>query len=373
MKTSNRGFTLVEVLVVIAIIGVLIALLLPAIQAAREAARRMQCGNNIKQVALGLLNYESVHKSFPPSSNWRLTDGATISDGKSAKQSETWVILCLPFLEQQTVHDSFNLALYITDPVNAPARATTLPFMRCPSDPYGDQPFNGTTATNTMALGDGWARGNYAANAALGVMNDSAHCENVNGIDNCCALRDSKWTVDSLRGVMGANTAVRQREIRDGASHTIIIGEVRAGLFSSDPRGVWALAGSPSSLWSHGSFNWGDANGPNPTGLAGDNFVSCRAVSKAAGCDVTMPAFWDQCTALDRLNMPCYPGGNNNQQGARSMHVGGVFVAFADGSAHFIDDFIDTSGNITLTNPQFSVWDRLNVSSDGATVEADSF
>src|SRR5882757_3213715 len=96
----RRAFTLVELLVVIGIIGILVALLLPAVQAAREAGRRMQCNNNLKQLALAVLNYESAHHVFPPSSLWRTTDSATPDNAASNKYSENWVILVLPFLEE---------------------------------------------------------------------------------------------------------------------------------------------------------------------------------------------------------------------------------------------------------------------------------
>jgi prepilin-type N-terminal cleavage/methylation domain-containing protein len=377
MKTSNRAFTLVEVLVVIAIIGVLIALLLPAIHAAREAARRLQCGNNIKQVALGLLNYESAHKSFPPSSTWPASDPDLLRDGGDPKQRATWVVMILPFVEHQNVYDSFDFTQFIggsssSNSANIKARGTTLSFMRCSSDTYAEQPFNGTAAPGTTQLGDGWARGNYAANAALGVMENSSHCGTlVNGIGNCCALADSNWKLDSLRGMMGANTSVPLAKVRDGASHTIIVGEIRAGIYPADNRGVWALGGGSSSLWAHGSFSNGDANGPNHVEPGSDNVRTCQKIFQTAGCSA-----WNNCPELDRLGMPCYPTSspspvtNNNQQGARSMHFGGVFVAFVDGSVHFISDSIDTAGNITSTNPQFSIWDRLNVSSDGATIDA---
>ena len=373
LKLQRRGFTLVEILVVIAIIGVLVALLLPAIQAAREAARRMQCGNNIRQVALGLLNYESAHKSFPPSSNWPASQPNLLRNGGSANQSATWVVMILPFVEHQNVYDSFDLTegVYVTDGRNKAARGSTLSFMRCPSDTFAEQPFDGTVATSTVPLGDGWARGNYAGNAALGVMENASNCVNLgNGMPNCCALRDSPgWKSDSLRGMMGASTALRHREIRDGASNTILVGEIRAGVYPSDPRGVWALGGGSSSLWGHGSLGDADANGPNHVAVGSDNLRSCPKVFQTAGCSA-----WNNCPSLDNLGMSCFPSTtNNNQQGARSMHVGGVFVALADGSAHFIGDFIDTSGNITPTNPQFSVWDRLNVSSDGATIDAQAF
>src|SRR5688572_27645245 len=102
----SRGFTLVELLVVIAIIGILVALLLPAVQAAREAARRMQCGNNLKQIGISIHNYHDTYKSFP--SGWICPSVAT---GAMAVDQESWgwSSLILPFMEQQALHDQLGV------------------------------------------------------------------------------------------------------------------------------------------------------------------------------------------------------------------------------------------------------------------------
>jgi prepilin-type N-terminal cleavage/methylation domain-containing protein len=124
------GFTLVELLVVIAIIGILIALLLPAVQAAREAARRTQCNNNLKQIGLALHNYHDSHKTFPPDAVW----GAFVAAAPTAQQNPyhtTWLLAILPYLEQQPLYDTvdFELPMY-----GQPVTSTQLGALQCPSD-----------------------------------------------------------------------------------------------------------------------------------------------------------------------------------------------------------------------------------------------
>src|SRR5690242_16096716 len=154
----RRGFTLIELLVVIAIIAVLIALLLPAVQAAREAARRIQCTNNMKQIGLALHNYHSTHNVFamgcsagmydPPGTPW------------SVKQNLSALALLLPFLEQQQVYNSINFnfgadefepisSRSLTASIQATATNSSIKAFQCPSDPLAGQPdYQGTTNTN---------------------------------------------------------------------------------------------------------------------------------------------------------------------------------------------------------------------------------
>jgi prepilin-type N-terminal cleavage/methylation domain-containing protein/prepilin-type processing-associated H-X9-DG protein len=135
-RESRPGFTLVELLVVIAIIGVLVSLLLPAVQAAREAARRMQCGNNLKQLALAVHNYHDTHRVFPTSGNHR--DAAM---GRFPTNGFSWIAKTLPFFEQQNLHNqlNFNLPLHTGDPLDPTTNwgviQTVIPSLLCPSDP----------------------------------------------------------------------------------------------------------------------------------------------------------------------------------------------------------------------------------------------
>ena len=198
-------------------------------------------------------------------------------------------------------------------------------------------------------MGDGWARGNYAANASMGYM--------VTGGTNGAG---SGWNVPQLQGVMGANVSLRMEDIKDGALNTILLGEIRAGLTTYDPRGIWAMAGGcPSALWAHGYVN--DDNGPNCSQIYADDNVGCSDVGNALGGPEQLVV----------LGMPCWNGNNANvQQTARSLHRGGVNMCFCDGSVHFISDLIDHSG----TGPtNLSVWDKLNLSNDGYAIDNSTY
>jgi prepilin-type N-terminal cleavage/methylation domain-containing protein/prepilin-type processing-associated H-X9-DG protein len=366
-KTSAGGFTLLELLVVVTILGILVALLLPAVQAAREAARRMQCQNNLRQLGLALLGYESQWTVFPPSSCW--APGVEPNDaGQLGNLRANWGIVVLPFLEQQALYGQFDLSRPIPDSANAAARAAPLAVMLCPSDAYNRRPFLGSQSSQTAALGDNWARGNYAANAALGFMWHTADP----GASPWywAALPTSPgWNNPNLRGIMGANVSIGLTQVTDGASNTVLLSEIRAGVTDFDSRGVWAMSGAcPSALWGHGGISHqdkderfqGDDYGPNCTDPKADDVLACSEIQATFGDS--------DGSVLAKEGMPCYAGDYaNTQQTARSMHTGGVNVCLADGSVHWLDDSIEVRPSVAGA---LSVWDRLMASSDGLPIAA---
>ena len=347
MSRPRSAFTLVELLIVVAIIAILIALLLPAVQAAREAARRIQCNNNMKQLALGLLNYHDTVGQFPPSGQWpRYVQGKHLHSTNEI--GPNWVTSVLPWIEQQALFDQFNLSQNISDASNVLARGVALEMMTCPSDTghyVKHHRWNWTSGN--------WARGNYAANAANGHLGGQAtDPEAVYGADS------PGWKDPLRRGVMGPNVAVSLKQIRDGTSHTILLAEVRVGLNRRDPRGTWAMSGAGSSAlywhgWHTGQYSFGPANGPNDPSPESDDLSDCLSIITDFGPGGAAILANEKMTC--RVNR-----GQYGQAGTRSRHLGGVYVAFVDGSVHFIADDIETTAHCC------SAWDRLILSNDGS-------
>jgi prepilin-type processing-associated H-X9-DG protein len=253
------------------------------------------------------------------------------SAATSSQFQTNWVIAILPYLDQLTLYRSFNFKKFISDPTNRVARGTPLAAMLCPSD------IGQSNLYATDADGDNWARGNYAANSSLSY----------------------DWTV-TWRGVMGNGVALTLDQILDGASNTVLVGEVRVGLASIDRRGIWAMgAAGASSLWAHGSD---DDIGPNHCGGSADNILGCSALMSAVGAGL-----------LNRECMTCCESCPSNQATMRSRHAGGVQCCFVDGSVHFIGDYIDHATSWTINLQDFHTWERLNASADGFQIDYTQF
>ena len=219
---SARGFTLVELLVVIAIIGILVGLLLPAVQAAREAARRMQCSNNVKQIGLALHNYESAHRLFAPGCISRVT-GPWGGGGNQGipEAGPGWGVFAfvLPQLEQSALHAQINFNLPIIDSVNQLARSTNVQAYRCPSDTW-------TQAVTVWPTSIGIT--DLASTSYVGLVgggDPAAH-----------PAYSAMYEQQPFNGMFHRNRGIRHGEITDGTSNTIGIGE-RASMYS--PNG-WA-------------------------------------------------------------------------------------------------------------------------------------
>jgi prepilin-type N-terminal cleavage/methylation domain-containing protein len=350
-RWTRRGFTLVELLVVITIIGILISLLLPAVQEARESARRAQCQNSLKQLSLACLQYHTAQQIFPPSITLPASE---TNPSTTLNWGSNWVILILPYIEQTALYNSFNFSYPISDSRNALPRATQLPIMLCPSDRNNGrnyQPFNSAEGTN-------WARGNYAANGSVEQIK-------AKGDSTCDQLGSQSvaWTKTFKRGVMGCNVAVSIDDIKDGASNTIMLTEIRAGVLPQDRRGTWAMACSgASSIWGMGVS---DDQGPNNNTVEADDLLEGQQLQNLYG---------GQTQLFQATGMGVCPCGANQQATARSMHQGGVYTSFCDGSVHYISDFIDRNPKRTIdTVADLHVWEELCVSADGQPINQNSY
>ncbi|MFN0197420.1 MAG: DUF1559 domain-containing protein, partial [Planctomycetaceae bacterium] len=225
MNAKRKGFTLIELLVVIAIIAVLIALLLPAVQQAREAARRTQCRNNLKQVGLALHNYHDSHSAFP--SGWIGVE-AGIQSAHGGGSGVGWGTMILPYIDQANVYNLFNASVNIENPLNDAFRLTSLTVFRCPSDPQPQRwtiDKDGSPGTAICEL----PTANYIA--AFGTENIDG-CENAVGTPPVASNGQCQGN-----GTFYHNSLIRIRDITDGTSNTFIAGErktsVSLGWFST--------------------------------------------------------------------------------------------------------------------------------------------
>lgn len=316
------GFTLIELLVVIAIIAVLIALLLPAVQQAREAARRSQCKNNLKQLGLAMHNYESTHKMFPPGyvasySNWQTDSGTDMSpaNGANLNYAEwTWSAFVAPYLELSGIYNILGVAnrtaaqaLSDSAAVNIPK--TPLPAFLCPSDPaprvLDMRRVFATTNTSTYH--------NLAPNNYVGVNRGGA------GV-SAIGLQNGHYGTSN--GIFKVNGATRFRDVTDGLSSTLMLGE-RAYEYP----GITA-AGVPTQNKS----------------LAATMFMQGAGTLKASESN---PSYWQATASLGTCSDVQPP--NRKSPGAQewirsvfsSNHAGGAQFCLGDGSVRFISENIN--------------------------------
>jgi prepilin-type N-terminal cleavage/methylation domain-containing protein/prepilin-type processing-associated H-X9-DG protein len=306
------AFTLVELMVVIAIIGVLAALLLPAMQAARETARRTQCASNLKQLGGAMHQFHGTHGTFPPGQrNWigcDLNCTVTPSIVYNPGMRSGWMQRVLPYLEQTGLYD--QIAPYLEQPIPAmyyPERWTIIPVLMCPSDPETPKLLSatkpdGTYASLPLTLQDSQGfHGNYVMCAGSTKFGDS-------GLN---AGRD-------LDGILFPLSRIRIADILDGTSHTAMGGEII--LVADAPGGPWPrddLRGRYYNAW-EGNTLFSTDLPPNPA--AGDRALYCLDVRRA----------------------PCVHTITQAVQYLRSYHAGGANVVFADGAVRFVGDHTDT-------------------------------
>jgi len=299
LRRKQGGFALIELLGVIAIIAILIGLLLPAVQKVREAAARMSCSNNLKQLGLACHMYQDQNpdKGLPPA----VLVGRGIGWQDENNIGPNWAVLILPNIEQGNLfqpisasvqnYQAYSLAGGSTgsnDQNWRAVRSNTIKTFRCPSEANLDTLGNRNSGN--------WARGNYAANAGPGDPSNALAGGNYNG-----------WGQSG--GPMMVNLARAIQRIEDGSSNVIMINHVRVGPAANDMRGSWAF-GMPGASYT-ANHAVGDCYGPNDTGCCSDDLAGCN----------------------DRpdIAMGCWNGGWG-QGGARSAHSGQVLAAMGDAS-----------------------------------------
>jgi len=310
VMTPHAAFTLVELLVVIAIIGVLIALLLPAVQQAREAARRSQCRNNLKQMGLALHNYHDVYGSLPPAT---VRAPYTTSAGWFGKPGWGWGSLILPFVEQDALHEALGVSInrlenYATIPNGVALTQTKLPVYLCPSSPIDD--LNAKFKKNAFDAADVPASSNYKA--VFGSFNEGATS---GGPSDCPSGWYRGYCFNAETGLFGGGSKVKFRDITDGTSNTLAIGEVTYGDLGD---GVDRMA----SVWV-GMYNG--------SGYSGNDSV-VRVLSESLAD-----------TTARRIN-------GTFRNSFSSHHPGGAQFLFGDGSVHFLPETIDGQASEDLAD-----------------------
>ncbi len=260
----SRGFTLIELLVVIAIIAILIALLLPAVQQAREAARRTQCKNNLKQIGLALHNYHDTHRVFPP--GWIAVIGG-VPSAHEGTSGVGWGTGILPYLEQNNIYQQFNASLPLTDPANALFLKSQIAGYKCPSDPQPD-------FFAIMEEGGGPVLAELPIANYIGCFGteELGGCENSPGTLPVLANGTCKGN-----GAFYHNSSVRIAAITDGTTNTFLVGERRTrreldwmtswpGMIAEGEEAFQRICGSADHTPNHPDHHFDDFSSPNTGG-----------------------------------------------------------------------------------------------------------
>jgi prepilin-type N-terminal cleavage/methylation domain-containing protein len=334
-KRRPAGFTLLELLVVVAIVIILMSLLLPAIRSGMEVARRASCGSNMRQLGMAVASYETLHGHYPPAG--LVADPYDLRSG----QMLSWIVLTLPQFDQQPLFDQFDLERSALDQPLEPQ--SILPgALYCPSDQARGKYLVDSMLTN----GKQFAKGNYAA------YNSPFHTD----------------LSKPFPGALSMGREQRLADIRDGITHTILLSEVRVRGNEQDQRGAWALPWTGASLlafdmhcdpqtashlsggevFSPWSASFGQTQPPNNQGPNVDMLYKCTDIANA-----------------QLSKMPCanYGGGQWQFLSAapRSNHIGGVVICTMGGTIRFLRNDVD---EVTMAY-LISIHDGVVASLDG--------
>ena len=370
VKSRSRAFTLVELLVVIAIIGVLIALLLPAVQAAREAARRMQCSNNLKQLSLSLHNHHDIHKEFPTS----MGKTRNVRDNDYAKYSP--YVFLLTFFEQSARYDQIAATGFRQETwIYNPGWCGVIDTLLCPSDgvgrnvvnlpipsdwnPQSDDILNGDFVNGTGWGPAGWppnGRGAATRNNYVFSMGDSAPVV----YDWCPLYGNASWGASwatNPRELFPFNVNRRFNDLKDGTSNTIVMSERCIG------------GGDEQALRSSYAPYVAGANGVPQTclNLKGTGYTYkdlSQIPNEQLWGDVMGQRMSDPILYYTRFNTILPPNSpscawasdNGGVFSATSCHPGGVNVGWGDGAVSFVSETVNVGPNLGSVSPT-DVWD----------------
>lgn len=402
-KQSQRtpGFTLVELLVVIAIIGILVGLLLPAVQAAREAARRMSCSNNFKQIGLALHNYHSAYKNLPTQAGGTYhparRGGLNLGLGDNNYFRLSWLVGLTPYMEQQGLWDKISNpndrdkdGVLDYPPMgprpwrrNYEPWMTQIPMLRCPSDPGVGLP--AMARTNYAAnIGDSTDWVNHGFWRWQGGSWNQGHIKNANA---------------SNRGFFYNRRSMRFRDVLDGLSNTIAAGEIASDLGDRDIRtapyygiGWGTIHNNPSACK---DANLMDPERPrfwDPSVPSGSPRPGLRWSTWKRGfrwCD-SVPVYTSMNTILGPNQEVCFGGGGDFDTGVEppsSRHQGGVHVLMGDGAVIFMSDSVESGdprhpvvrrnnninsqypGTVPGSKSPYGLWGALGTRANGETIE----
>jgi prepilin-type N-terminal cleavage/methylation domain-containing protein/prepilin-type processing-associated H-X9-DG protein len=342
MTRRRRAFTLIELLVVIAIIAVLIALLLPAVQAAREAARRMQCVNNMKQLGLAIQNYHDFSNSFPPGRIWTPSPTQAFPTILAGVQNTPWFVLMLPQFEQSNLYNAFNFALGSEGPnapfplgylANSTLESVKISMFQCPSDSINTYMFPAPLNVGPLATAV-LSRGNYAASWGNTNWGQGVGSESV-------------LATPYLQSAFGHNGRISFASVTDGSSNTVFMSEVLQGT-ASDVRGLmWSVGAGSCSFFSRFTPN-------GVTDFLGQ-FSGFDQIGDATSC-VNDPVHGLPCAVQTNH------GNNTAYCASRSRHAGGVNSLFGDGSVHFMKNSVSAT-----------IWVGLNTIGSGEVISSDAY
>ncbi len=353
-RNAQPAFTLIELLVVIAIIAVLIALLLPAVQAAREAARRMQCTNNLKQIGLGMQNYHDVHSVFP--SGITYTGNSQVPGGGMWKAWSIWVTT-LPFMEQQPLYAALNTSMRIWNPENTTVYDVSINYLHCPSDGVVSQRLVLPAGQNSPDYNGpvNMHFSSYGGNSGTWFQQPSLSMGSHGYTSGGSVDPNFQSRLSNMNGVFYMMSTVRIASITDGTSNTFMVGEWPYGKLAASDQQQWH--------WWPG-YNSGDSM-----------FTTMYVMNPETRCNDAgnfINDVWDGALG--------------------SFHPGGANILFCDGSVHFIKESINTmpynpsnciptgmtqdstTGVYSVVPPaQFGVYQALSTRNGGEVISSDSY